>query len=808
MRFFFFLRFLLLLAAIPGITGNAGAQVVPPIVCSATAQPLMVRAEGHSELTGDVVIVCTGGAVPTIGTPLHQVSIAITLSTNITSRILQDSLTEALLFIDDPQPGSQNPCSASDGVCTPLTAGTNGRALDNSGVNRNIFQGVRLSDNTIAFLGVPVNSPGINATRLFRVKNIRAAIAGSSAPGGQIFGYISIFNPPANMQLNNSTVDVAFIQPGVTAALRTRTGGALDFNSSGGSALSQCQNWNADLAASGTARYSGANNSLGGRNLEIRFREAYAGAFKVRDVNPAFVEPGIQQNIPQNNMGAVQPSDVESGFYNTAFPSANGLNRAGRADHGTRLRASFNNVPPNVRVFVSTHALSNSTLAVDGSNRQSGGGETTSYSAAYGVIALPFGQNQSSQTVLANPTSDTERVMGGNAAGYPAGAVPGLIEVPIFDGAGSYTWEVFATSPFEVDTLSFAVSFAYRAGDNPGTGKITMSGGFAPVGGENTMSATAANPRFADQSLSLDAAQVNSCQTTCSFTLGAGTFNAGNTGGSGSVNVVASGPACPWTAASSDAWVTISPPASGVGNGVVTFVVQSNAASLPRSTTLVIGGQTFVVNQSCTFTLSSTSFTMNAGGATASLDVSTQSVCVWSASSNSTWLSISSGSTASGSGRVTFSATVNIGTPRAGSLTVAGQNVTVSQDGTIPATPLRFVPLAPCRLMETRPEYNFQGRTGAFGPPYLTRTEMRILTVPQSNVCQVPATAKAYVLNVTLVPRATGVDFVTVWPAGELRPTFWTVRSPDRQIVANSAIVKAGPNGAIAVYASDDTDML
>lgn len=129
--------------------------------------------------------------------------------------------------------------------------------------------------------------------------------------------------------------------------------------------------------------------------------------------------------------------------------------------------------------------------------------------------------------------------------------------------------------------------------------------------------------------------------------------------------------------------------------------------------------------------------------------------------------------------------------------------------GSLQPGALRFVPVAPCRLMETRPEYNFQGRTGAFGPPFLNRGETRALNLPQSTVCPGLASAKANVLNVTVIPRAGGaVDFVTVYPALETPPSFYTVRSPDGQTVANSAIVKAGASGGISVYASDNTDMI
>ncbi|MBL8173918.1 MAG: VCBS repeat-containing protein [Bryobacterales bacterium] len=161
----------------------------------------------------------------------------------------------------------------------------------------------------------------------------------------------------------------------------------------------------------------------------------------------------------------------------------------------------------------------------------------------------------------------------------------------------------------------------------------------------------------------------------------------------------------------------------------------------------------------------------------------------------------------------TFTAwTGGVATPLSPSTTVtmdAVKSLTALFNGGTPITPggLKFVPLNPCRVMETRSLYNFEGRTGAFGPPSLNAAEVRTLNLPQSNVCTIPATAKAYVVNVTLIPTS-AVNFATLWPAGETRPNVWTIRSPDGQIVANSAIVKAGVNGGISVYASENTDLL
>src|SRR4029077_18285008 len=71
----------------------------------------------------------------------------------------------------------------------------------------------------------------------------------------------------------------------------------------------------------------------------------------------------------------------------------------------------------------------------------------------------------------------------------------------------------------------------------------------------------------------------------------------GTPGAPGTVNVTAPG-GCSWTATSNAAWLTNPSPASGTGNGVVTYSVASNAAShTSRTGTLTIAGQTVTVFQ-------------------------------------------------------------------------------------------------------------------------------------------------------------------------------------------------------------------
>ncbi len=84
----------------------------------------------------------------------------------------------------------------------------------------------------------------------------------------------------------------------------------------------------------------------------------------------------------------------------------------------------------------------------------------------------------------------------------------------------------------------------------------------------------------------------------------------------------------------------------------------------------------------CTFTISPTSTSVPAAGATGSITVTaSDSSCSRTATSNDSFITVTSGATGTGSGTVTYSvATNNSSSPRTGTITVAGQTFTVNQD--------------------------------------------------------------------------------------------------------------------------------
>jgi uncharacterized protein (TIGR03437 family) len=90
----------------------------------------------------------------------------------------------------------------------------------------------------------------------------------------------------------------------------------------------------------------------------------------------------------------------------------------------------------------------------------------------------------------------------------------------------------------------------------------------------------------------------------------------------------------------------------------------------------------FAVSPACTYTLSTTSATVGAGAAGGQVTITTASGCTWTAASNASWITITSGSSGNGSGTVGYSVTANTNTSsRTGTLTIAGQTFTISQSG-------------------------------------------------------------------------------------------------------------------------------
>jgi hypothetical protein len=159
---------------------------------------------------------------------------------------------------------------------------------------------------------------------------------------------------------------------------------------------------------------------------------------------------------------------------------------------------------------------------------------------------------------------------------------------------------------------------------------------------------------------------------------------------------------------------------------------------------------------------------------------------------------------------ITLTATPSTGSVLTGwsgcdSVTGATCTVTVNADQTVlaifsPATALRFVPITPCRVADTRLA------VGPFGGPSINGGDYRDYVISDGPCGKFPHAA-AYSLNVAVVPHGV-LHYLTTWPSELDRPLVATMNSLDGRIKANAAIVPVGANNAISVYVTDTTDVI
>jgi WD40 repeat protein len=167
---------------------------------------------------------------------------------------------------------------------------------------------------------------------------------------------------------------------------------------------------------------------------------------------------------------------------------------------------------------------------------------------------------------------------------------------------------------------------------------------------------------------------------SCAFSISPAGANLPVEGGSGAVNV--SAPAgCSWRAVSRVNWITLTGQTSGTGNGTVTFTATSSSP-LGMTDFIIVAEQTFPVRlgpDPCSYAVSPTSSTWTAAGGTGAVGVQSPGHCGWSAASNDDWITITKINHDNGGGAVTYSVAPSA-TARTGSLTVAGQTVTIQQN--------------------------------------------------------------------------------------------------------------------------------
>jgi hypothetical protein len=411
-----FRRLAIAMALLAVVAGLAGAQTInQSLTCQTNvAVTPTLRSEGFTEQTGDVTLVCTGGAPIGPGAQIPQINITLFYNTAVTSRLIpqanvSNNISEALLLLDDPGSGvpsqygqgnfagvnaGQTLCTTPTTGCVefafPLSSTINGVTSAGVGPNSstgvaqftpalvysnssssqvaapNVFQGI-VTGNQIQFFGVPFLAPVTTGiSRSIRITNARVnatSLGGGSAAGATpVVASISITGA-TSLPISNATPTVGFVQGGLSAS-----------------------------ASSSSNRNQCVSDTIFSVNT-LSFAENFPSAFKTRiaaQTNVLYAGQGLPSNINGNLPNQNVPGAIINSESNFVLPVTNGT--AGLADYGTRLRAVFNNVPTGVRIFVSTVNVFNNGVPIPAPAVIGG-------SAANAANQNPYAQLVTSETV-------------------------------------------------------------------------------------------------------------------------------------------------------------------------------------------------------------------------------------------------------------------------------------------------------------------------------------------------------------------------------------------------------------------------
>jgi uncharacterized protein (TIGR03437 family) len=355
------MKILLLVTTILGGVTFASAQ--SPFTC-ATLPPVtpFLRADGYTELLPDIVIQCGGGVPNTLIT----LEVDLFTNSNLTSRLVNNANSEALLLINEPAPA--NRVLGSNAFLAQMSDAGNG----------------------FVWSGVQVAQPG-SGTLTFRITNLRIEVnqLGISSYGVANPTELAVeFKGSAAPALSNAVVATGLVARSTSFAIRQ-----CDDSGPGLLTVTGSSVLNPSLLAGGTGQIQ----------FNLRFRELVPKGFST------------QQD--------------ETGTTIAGSPSV------GVATQGSRLIASFSNIPAGMQVFVTTGPV----------------GPTDSKSA--NAVLVTTDANG------AGPFSPITGTAKGSCALTGGTEVP-MAQISPSNGSAMAAWEVTADDPGAFEQLSFGVAFA------------------------------------------------------------------------------------------------------------------------------------------------------------------------------------------------------------------------------------------------------------------------------------------------------------------------------------------------------------
>jgi len=513
----------------------------PPFQCIANAAvPPVIRAEGLTEVLGDVTLSCTGGISTPAGLPIPSVNFTLFVNTNVTSRLTAPGteFAEPLLIVDEPasavnparpilncgNTGAPDNSASGPGVCGAVSTGDptqsydgtpngygSGAMCDGSGGRPaansfscgrpNAFQG-RISatqGNAITFYGVPVDPPGMVTSRTFRFTNLRADAAFLGVSGSLTTNYVQVqvsTNGSLGVAINNPQQIVGFIQSGLADPAFCVPSGASRARACEGFASS----WKSKNFSFAVGDHNGTPGNAtfsvgsaywaynGGTNYPADVAQNVPGAIYSTETGLEWLNNAANGPPTPNPPQGTGTVPVQSGLgYPFASIGYGGVNtwivKDGFANSGTRIASTFTNIPAGASVQIPATV-----------NLTNGAPNPTGVMVLTSTDSFGAGQFTPSSRVLT--PSDNRAV-----------------------------YEVLWADPFSVESAEVA----YTLLNAPANTTLQVSTSFAPVysdGASHLASPVYPQPRFLVPSAG------------CSYGISPPSVNYPASGGSGNITVV------------------------------------------------------------------------------------------------------------------------------------------------------------------------------------------------------------------------------------------------------------------------------
>ncbi len=474
-------RKLIVVLAIMAVATVAAFGQTTVLTCTATvAGNPTLRGGGITELTGEIVLNCTGGTAGVTGDQNVAVSVQMQNTTAITNRTV----------------------GGTTAVGTPTNA-----ALQVVDFNGNISQLVRgnispASQNVMVFQDVILPRSTTQQLRL-RIGNIRVAVPvmANTETARPIYGYVTTSvntaDPLNGIVIQQPLQQVGQVLPPFTFDVTSCTGGA-----GGTTSFRQCiSSPSVDTDVTFGVRFTELNNAGAFRQLSEEHGQTFTGP-AVGPINPV-----------------------------TTLPAPSNLLINDIASNGTRLMVQFTNVPAGVNLFVTVREIGGASATtglaraalVSGAGVDGSGG-TVGTAATKGATC---------------GTGHTTVVVNEPASGDPLTVPPNGLAAASTSGSTIYAvWEVTSDSVSATDSFVFGVQVQYTADpgnglpaltlDNPGAVIGTMAP-WVPTTYVPAADSTSPIPRFVVSNPSASVFAIVPCVTNLLFpyVTNAGGFNSG-----------------------------------------------------------------------------------------------------------------------------------------------------------------------------------------------------------------------------------------------------------------------------------------